>query len=92
MSSECLDQRFGEITYGDFMNWTLLMTFDLCLLQSDENPVLFFFPSPAYWVPVADVWVWLAGFSQGTFAGILIGLAQLNCSELKLKRLCCRHG
>lgn len=28
----------------------------------------------------------------GTFAGILIGLAQLNCSELKLKRLCCRHG
>ena len=22
----------------------------------------------------------------------LIGLAQLNCSELKLKRLCCRHG
>uniref|UniRef100_H3DHC2 Autophagy related 2A n=1 Tax=Tetraodon nigroviridis TaxID=99883 RepID=H3DHC2_TETNG len=30
--------------------------------------------------------------AQGTFAGILIGLAQLNCSELKLKRLCCRHG
>nr|XP_046178953.1 autophagy-related protein 2 homolog A-like [Oncorhynchus gorbuscha] len=29
---------------------------------------------------------------QGTFAGILIGLAQLNCSELKLKRLCCRNG
>ncbi|XP_044278561.1 autophagy-related protein 2 homolog A isoform X2 [Varanus komodoensis] len=28
----------------------------------------------------------------GTFAGILIGLAQLNCSELKLKQLCCRHG
>ncbi|XP_016012950.2 autophagy-related protein 2 homolog A isoform X1 [Rousettus aegyptiacus] len=28
----------------------------------------------------------------GTFAGLLIGLAQLNCSELKLKRLCCRHG
>ncbi|XP_043931707.1 autophagy-related protein 2 homolog A [Protopterus annectens] len=28
----------------------------------------------------------------GTFAGIMIGLAQLNCSELKLKRLCCRHG
>ncbi|KAJ1106499.1 hypothetical protein NDU88_003900 [Pleurodeles waltl] len=28
----------------------------------------------------------------GTFAGILIGLAQLNCSELKLKRLCCRNG
>ena len=29
---------------------------------------------------------------QGTFTGLLIGLAQLNCSELKLKRLCCRHG
>ncbi|XP_041093961.1 autophagy-related protein 2 homolog A [Polyodon spathula] len=29
---------------------------------------------------------------QGTLAGILIGLAQLNCSELKLKRLSCRHG
>ncbi|XP_055987729.1 autophagy-related protein 2 homolog A [Sorex fumeus] len=28
----------------------------------------------------------------GTFAGLLIGLAQLNCSELKLKRLCYRHG
>ncbi|XP_005990375.1 autophagy-related protein 2 homolog B [Latimeria chalumnae] len=29
---------------------------------------------------------------QCTFGGILIGLAQLNCSELKLKRLCYRHG
>ncbi|KAH0620382.1 hypothetical protein JD844_020772 [Phrynosoma platyrhinos] len=29
---------------------------------------------------------------QGTLAGILIGLAQLNCSELKLKKLCYRHG
>ncbi|XP_039598032.1 autophagy-related protein 2 homolog B-like isoform X1 [Polypterus senegalus] len=29
---------------------------------------------------------------QGTFAGIVIGLTQLNCSELKLKRLCCRQG
>ncbi|KAF6128904.1 autophagy related 2B [Phyllostomus discolor] len=28
----------------------------------------------------------------GTLAGILIGLAQLNCSELKLKRLFYRHG
>ncbi|XP_059566161.1 autophagy-related protein 2 homolog A isoform X1 [Myotis daubentonii] len=28
----------------------------------------------------------------GTFTGLLVGLAQLNCSELKLKRLCCRHG
>uniref|UniRef100_F6WX03 Autophagy related 2B n=1 Tax=Equus caballus TaxID=9796 RepID=F6WX03_HORSE len=29
---------------------------------------------------------------QGTLTGILIGLAQLNCSELKLKRLFYRHG
>ncbi|XP_021563561.1 autophagy-related protein 2 homolog B isoform X2 [Carlito syrichta] len=29
---------------------------------------------------------------QGTLAGILIGLTQLNCSELKLKRLFYRHG
>ncbi|MGH0171077.1 UNVERIFIED_CONTAM: hypothetical protein FKN15_060320 [Acipenser sinensis] len=29
---------------------------------------------------------------QGTFAGIVIGLTQLNCSELKLKRLCYRQG
>lgn len=29
---------------------------------------------------------------QGTLAGLLIGLAQLNCSELRLKRLCCRNG
>uniref|UniRef100_A0A8C5N3S7 Autophagy related 2B n=1 Tax=Leptobrachium leishanense TaxID=445787 RepID=A0A8C5N3S7_9ANUR len=29
---------------------------------------------------------------QGTFTGILIGLAQLNSSELKLKRLCYRQG
>uniref|UniRef100_A0A673TVZ0 Autophagy related 2B n=1 Tax=Suricata suricatta TaxID=37032 RepID=A0A673TVZ0_SURSU len=29
---------------------------------------------------------------QGTLAGLLIGLAQLNCSELKLKRLFYRHG
>uniref|UniRef100_A0A667YMS7 Autophagy related 2B n=1 Tax=Myripristis murdjan TaxID=586833 RepID=A0A667YMS7_9TELE len=27
---------------------------------------------------------------QGTFAGIIIGLTQLNCSELKLRRLCYR--
>lgn len=31
-------------------------------------------------------------FTQGTLAGLLIGLAQLNCSELRLKRLCCRSG
>lgn len=29
---------------------------------------------------------------QGTFAGIIIGLTQLNCSELKLRRLCYRQG
>uniref|UniRef100_A0A673ZBP3 Autophagy related 2B n=1 Tax=Salmo trutta TaxID=8032 RepID=A0A673ZBP3_SALTR len=29
---------------------------------------------------------------QGTFAGIVIGLTQLNCSELKLRRLCHRQG
>ncbi|XP_026541578.1 autophagy-related protein 2 homolog A isoform X1 [Notechis scutatus] len=47
----------------------------------------------------SEVPIWLDYHGQhvsvdqgGTFAGILIGLAQLNCSELKLKRLCCRHG
>jgi len=29
---------------------------------------------------------------QGTLTGLLIGLARLNCSEIKLKRLCCRSG
>ena len=29
---------------------------------------------------------------QGTLAGILVGLAQLNCSELQLKRINHRHG
>lgn len=29
---------------------------------------------------------------QGTLAGLLVGLAQLNCSELKLKRIHHRHG
>uniref|UniRef100_A0A8C8C1Y4 Autophagy related 2B n=1 Tax=Oncorhynchus tshawytscha TaxID=74940 RepID=A0A8C8C1Y4_ONCTS len=28
---------------------------------------------------------------QGTFAGIVIGLTQLNCSELKLRRMICYH-
>ncbi|XP_059918225.1 autophagy-related protein 2 homolog A [Gadus macrocephalus] len=47
---------------------------------------------------ISEVPIWLdyhgkhMVIEQGTFAGILIGLAQLNCSELKLKRLCCRHG
>ena len=35
---------------------------------------------------------WPLFLFQGTLAGILIGLAQLNCSELKLKRLFYRHG
>ncbi|XP_061598995.1 autophagy-related protein 2 homolog B-like [Cololabis saira] len=29
---------------------------------------------------------------QGTFAGIIFGLTQLNCSELKLRQLCYRQG
>ncbi|XP_066575184.1 autophagy-related protein 2 homolog A [Amia ocellicauda] len=46
----------------------------------------------------SEVPIWLdyqgkhVNIEQGTLSGILIGLAQLNCSELKLKRLCCRHG
>ena len=30
--------------------------------------------------------------SQGALAGILMGLAQLSQSELRLKRLCNKHG
>lgn len=30
--------------------------------------------------------------THGPFAGVLMGLGQLNCSELKLKRLSNRHG
>ncbi|XP_040826774.1 autophagy-related protein 2 homolog A isoform X2 [Ochotona curzoniae] len=48
---------------------------------------------------ISEVPIWLDYHGKhvtvdqvGTFAGLLIGLAQLNCSELKLKRLCCRHG
>ncbi|XP_012375149.2 autophagy-related protein 2 homolog A isoform X2 [Dasypus novemcinctus] len=46
----------------------------------------------------SEVPIWLdyhgkhVAVDQGTFTGLLIGLAQLNCCELKLKRLCCRHG
>ena len=29
---------------------------------------------------------------QGTLVGLLIGLARLNCSEIRLKKLCCRSG
>ncbi|KAK2104716.1 Autophagy protein [Saguinus oedipus] len=46
--------------------------------------------------PVSDLFILLIFFPfqplMGTLAGILIGLAQLNCSELKLKRLSYRHG
>ncbi|XP_025214010.1 autophagy-related protein 2 homolog A isoform X1 [Theropithecus gelada] len=64
-------------------------------------------PSPADQQPIyfrefrftSEVPIWLDYHGKhvtmdqvGTFAGLLIGLAQLNCSELKLKRLCCRHG
>uniref|UniRef100_A0A3Q2YJF4 Autophagy related 2B n=1 Tax=Hippocampus comes TaxID=109280 RepID=A0A3Q2YJF4_HIPCM len=31
-------------------------------------------------------------FPFGTFSGIIIGLTQLNCSELKLRQLCYRQG
>ncbi|NXF00236.1 ATG2A protein, partial [Menura novaehollandiae] len=46
----------------------------------------------------SDVPVWLdyrgkrVTMEQGAVAGILIGLARLNCSQLRLKRLCHRHG
>ena len=30
--------------------------------------------------------------THGSLAGVLMGLAQLNCSELRLKRLAYRHG
>ncbi|XP_063242394.1 autophagy-related protein 2 homolog A [Bacillus rossius redtenbacheri] len=30
--------------------------------------------------------------AHGPLAGLLLGLAQLNCSELRLKRICHRHG
>jgi len=29
---------------------------------------------------------------QGTLAGLVVGLAQLNCSELRLKPINYRHG
>uniref|UniRef100_A0AAR2LYP3 Autophagy related 2A n=1 Tax=Pygocentrus nattereri TaxID=42514 RepID=A0AAR2LYP3_PYGNA len=59
---------------------------------------LFFFCVSREFRFTSEVPIWLdyhgkhVAIEQGTFAGILIGLAQLNCSELKLKRLCCRHG
>jgi len=33
-----------------------------------------------------------ANMEKGTLAGLIMGLSQLNCSELKLRRLCSRSG
>ncbi|XP_012318457.2 autophagy-related protein 2 homolog A isoform X3 [Aotus nancymaae] len=75
--------------------------------SSQEAPGGGHSPSPADQQPIyfrefrftSEVPIWLDYHGKhvtmdqvGTFAGLLIGLAQLNCSELKLKRLCCRHG
>ncbi|XP_065067241.1 autophagy-related protein 2 homolog B-like [Rhopilema esculentum] len=62
-------------------------------LSADDSPVFFrsvvFSPE----VPIRlDYHGKSVNMGQGTLAGLLIGLAQLNCSELKLKRLCCRSG
>eukprot|EP00066_Takifugu_rubripes_P019546 XP_011608812.1 PREDICTED: autophagy-related protein 2 homolog A [Takifugu rubripes] len=61
--------------------------------SSSEQPVYF---REFRFTSEVPIWLDYQGkhvvIEQGTFAGILIGLAQLNCSELKLKRLCCRHG
>ncbi|GCB82016.1 hypothetical protein scyTo_0022266, partial [Scyliorhinus torazame] len=61
--------------------------------SSSEQPIYF---REFRFTSEVPIWLDYQGkhvtMDQGTFAGILIGLAQLNCSELKLKRLCCRHG
>ncbi|XP_069752323.1 autophagy-related protein 2 homolog A [Narcine bancroftii] len=61
--------------------------------SSSEQPIYF---REFRFTSEVPIWLDYQGkhvtMEQGTFAGILIGLAQLNCSELKLKRLCCRHG
>ncbi|XP_061756190.1 autophagy-related protein 2 homolog A [Nerophis ophidion] len=61
--------------------------------SSSEQPIYF---REFRFTSEVPIWLDYQGkhvvIDQGTFAGILIGLAQLNCSELKLKRLCCRHG
>ncbi|XP_063044404.1 autophagy-related protein 2 homolog A isoform X2 [Engraulis encrasicolus] len=61
--------------------------------SSSEQPIYF---REFRFTSEVPIWLDYQGkhvvIEQGTFAGILIGLAQLNCSELKLKRLCCRHG
>ncbi|XP_068614339.1 autophagy-related protein 2 homolog A-like [Brachionichthys hirsutus] len=64
-----------------------------CSTSSSEQPIYF---REFRFTSEVPIWLDYHGkhvvIEQGTFAGILIGLAQLNCSELKLKRLCCRHG
>lgn len=66
-----------------------------------EAPVLNFTDQPIFFrefrftseVPIRlDYHGKHVAMEQGTFAGIIIGLTQLNCSELKLRRLCYRQG
>uniref|UniRef100_A0A8D2IVI6 Autophagy related 2A n=1 Tax=Varanus komodoensis TaxID=61221 RepID=A0A8D2IVI6_VARKO len=64
--------------------------------SSSDQPIYFRYEEFRF---TSEVPIWLDYHGKhvtvdqvGTFAGILIGLAQLNCSELKLKQLCCRHG
>lgn len=63
-------------------------------LKSEKSSALFiksFVFSPE--VPIRlDYQGKYIAIEQGTLAGLIIGLSQLNCSELRLKRLCCRSG
>lgn len=63
-------------------------------LKSSEAPSLFiksFLFSPE--VPIRlDYQGKYVNIEQGTLAGLIMGLSQLNCSELRLKRLCSRSG
>ncbi|XP_047132306.1 autophagy-related protein 2 homolog B isoform X1 [Hydra vulgaris] len=62
--------------------------------EKSEKPALFiksFIFSPE--VPIRfDYHGKHVDIEQGTLAGIIIGLSQLNCSEIRLKRLCSRSG
>jgi hypothetical protein len=55
-----------------------------------------FFPRTLLFSPDVPVRVDYQGkrvdMTHGPLAGLLMGLAQLNCSELRLKRLSYRHG
>ncbi|XP_033927739.1 autophagy-related protein 2 homolog A-like [Melopsittacus undulatus] len=58
-----------------------------------ENPVYFREFRFTAEVPVfLDYHGKRVSMEQGALAGILIGLAQLNCCHLRLRRLCHRHG